>query len=160
MNVEKWIVAHFSPTGGTKKIADAIAAGFDTPVEEMAFKRSAVRSRSSAAKQQQAPVRVPVAISSVNHQFYFEHHLELFPDQRASEFLSFFSIDMGSIFSPTTPSYVLCCNIHDLSGFKALSHPSVINTKLISCTTESLPDPAYVSPFAAAQQYYAASILR
>ena len=35
MNVEKWIVAHFSPTGGTKKVADAIAAGFDTPVEEM-----------------------------------------------------------------------------------------------------------------------------
>ena len=34
MNVEKWIVAHFSPTGGTKKVADAIAAGFDTPVEE------------------------------------------------------------------------------------------------------------------------------
>ena len=28
MNVEKWIIAHFSPTGGTKKVADAIAAGF------------------------------------------------------------------------------------------------------------------------------------
>ena len=35
MNVEKWIIAHFSPTGGTKKIADAIAAGFNTPVVEM-----------------------------------------------------------------------------------------------------------------------------
>ena len=35
MNIEKWIVAHFSPTGGTKKVADAIAAGFNTPVLEM-----------------------------------------------------------------------------------------------------------------------------
>ena len=35
MNVEKWIVAHFSPTGGTKKVADAIAAGFHIPVEEV-----------------------------------------------------------------------------------------------------------------------------
>ena len=35
MNVEKWIIAHFSPTGGTKKVADAIAAGFQTPVVEM-----------------------------------------------------------------------------------------------------------------------------
>ena len=35
MNIEKWIVAHFSPTGGTKRIADAIAAGFSTPVVEM-----------------------------------------------------------------------------------------------------------------------------
>ena len=35
MNIEKWIVAHFSPTGGTKRIADAIAAGFGTPVVEM-----------------------------------------------------------------------------------------------------------------------------
>ena len=35
MNIEKWIIAHFSPTGGTKKIADAIAAGFHTLVEEM-----------------------------------------------------------------------------------------------------------------------------
>ena len=35
MNIEKWIVAHFSPTGGTKKIADVIAAGFNTPVAEM-----------------------------------------------------------------------------------------------------------------------------
>ena len=35
MNIEKWIVAHFSPTGGTKHVADAIAAGFGTPVVEM-----------------------------------------------------------------------------------------------------------------------------
>ena len=35
MNIEKWIVAHFSPTGGTRKVADAIAAGFNIPVEEM-----------------------------------------------------------------------------------------------------------------------------
>ena len=35
MNTPKWIVAHFSPTGGTKKVADAIAAGFGTPVVEM-----------------------------------------------------------------------------------------------------------------------------
>ena len=35
MNVEKWIIAHFSPTGGTRKVADAIAAGFQTPVVEM-----------------------------------------------------------------------------------------------------------------------------
>jgi len=35
MNIEKWIVANFSPTGGTKKVADAIAAGFGTPVVEM-----------------------------------------------------------------------------------------------------------------------------
>ena len=35
MKIEKWIVAHFSPTGGTKKVADAIAAGFNTPVVEM-----------------------------------------------------------------------------------------------------------------------------
>ena len=35
MNIEKWIIAHFSLTGGTKKVADAIAAGFNTPVEEM-----------------------------------------------------------------------------------------------------------------------------
>ena len=35
MNIEKWIIAHFSPTGGTKKIADAIAAGFHTLVAEM-----------------------------------------------------------------------------------------------------------------------------
>ena len=35
MNVTRWIIAHFSPTGGTKRIADAIAAGFNVPVEEM-----------------------------------------------------------------------------------------------------------------------------
>ena len=35
MMIEKWIIAHFSPTGGTKKIADAIAAGFHIPVVEM-----------------------------------------------------------------------------------------------------------------------------
>ena len=35
MNVEKWIIAHFSPTGGTRKIADAISAGLSTPVAEM-----------------------------------------------------------------------------------------------------------------------------
>ena len=35
MNIEKWIIAHFSPTGGTKRVADAIAAGFNTPVAEM-----------------------------------------------------------------------------------------------------------------------------
>ena len=35
MHIEKWIVAHFSPTGGTKKVADAIAAGFHTPVVEL-----------------------------------------------------------------------------------------------------------------------------
>ena len=34
MNIEKWILAHFSPTGGTKKVADAITAGFDIPVVE------------------------------------------------------------------------------------------------------------------------------
>ena len=35
MNIEKWIIAHFSPTGGTRKVADAIAAGFSVPVVEM-----------------------------------------------------------------------------------------------------------------------------
>lgn len=35
MNIEKWIIAHFSPTGGTKKVADAIAAGLGTPVVEL-----------------------------------------------------------------------------------------------------------------------------
>lgn len=35
MKIEKWIVAHFSPTGGTRKVAEAIAAGFHTPVVEM-----------------------------------------------------------------------------------------------------------------------------
>ncbi len=40
MTIEKWIIAHFSPTGGTKKIADAIAAGFHTPVVEMDLTRA------------------------------------------------------------------------------------------------------------------------
>ena len=40
MNIEKWIIAHFSPTGGTKKVADAIAAGFNTPIEEMDLTKS------------------------------------------------------------------------------------------------------------------------
>ena len=40
MNIEKWIIAHFSPTGGTKKVADAIAAGFPTPVVEMDLTKS------------------------------------------------------------------------------------------------------------------------
>ena len=35
MNIEKWIIAHFSPTGGTRKVANAIAAGFGTPTVEM-----------------------------------------------------------------------------------------------------------------------------
>ena len=35
MNIEKWIIAHFSPTGGTKNVADAITAGFSVPVAEM-----------------------------------------------------------------------------------------------------------------------------
>ena len=35
MNIEKWIIAHFSPTGGTKRVADAIAAGFAVPIAEM-----------------------------------------------------------------------------------------------------------------------------
>ena len=35
MRIEIWIIAHFSPTGGTKKVADAIAAGFNIPVAEM-----------------------------------------------------------------------------------------------------------------------------
>jgi len=40
MNIEKWIIAHFSPTGGTKKVADAIAAGFNMPVVEMDLTRA------------------------------------------------------------------------------------------------------------------------
>ena len=40
MKIEKWIVAHFSPTGGTKKVADAIAAGFGTPVAELDLTRA------------------------------------------------------------------------------------------------------------------------
>ena len=39
MNLEKWIIAHFSPTGGTKKVADAIAEGFCIPVVEMDLTR-------------------------------------------------------------------------------------------------------------------------
>lgn len=35
MNITKWIVAHFSPTGGTKKVADGIAAGFGSPVADV-----------------------------------------------------------------------------------------------------------------------------
>ena len=35
MNNMKWIIASFSPTGGTKKIADGIAAGFDAPLFEV-----------------------------------------------------------------------------------------------------------------------------
>lgn len=35
MNIAKWTVAHFSPTGGTKRVADAIAAGFQTPIVEL-----------------------------------------------------------------------------------------------------------------------------
>ena len=41
MNVEKWIIAHFSPTGGTKKVADAIAAGLGIPVVEMDLTKDA-----------------------------------------------------------------------------------------------------------------------
>ena len=33
--MNKLVIAHFSPTGGTKKIADAIAAGFTLPIEEV-----------------------------------------------------------------------------------------------------------------------------
>ena len=33
--MKKWIVAYFSPTGGTKKVADAIAAGWSSPVVEI-----------------------------------------------------------------------------------------------------------------------------
>ena len=40
MNIEKWIIAYFSPTGGTKKVADAIAAGFNTPVVKMDLTRA------------------------------------------------------------------------------------------------------------------------
>ena len=35
MNTPKWIIAHFSPTGGTKRVADAIAAGFSVPIAQM-----------------------------------------------------------------------------------------------------------------------------
>ena len=40
MNIEKWIIAHFSPTGGTKKVADAIAAGLERPIVEMDLTRA------------------------------------------------------------------------------------------------------------------------
>ena len=40
MNTPKWIIAHFSPTGGTKKVADAIAAGFERPIVEMDLTRA------------------------------------------------------------------------------------------------------------------------
>ena len=40
MTIEKWIIAHFSPTGGTRKVADAIAAGFNTPVAEIDLTRA------------------------------------------------------------------------------------------------------------------------
>ena len=43
MKNEKWIIAHFSPTGGTKKVADAIAAGLDAPVVEMDLTKENVR---------------------------------------------------------------------------------------------------------------------
>lgn len=35
MNKKKLIVAHFSPTGGTKKVADAIASAFPMPIAEV-----------------------------------------------------------------------------------------------------------------------------
>lgn len=35
MKIDKWIVAYFSPTGGTKKIAAAISGSFPTPVTEV-----------------------------------------------------------------------------------------------------------------------------
>lgn len=35
MNPKKLILAYFSPTGGTRKVAQAIAGGFDLPVEEV-----------------------------------------------------------------------------------------------------------------------------
>ena len=40
MRIEKWILAHFSPTGGTRKVADAIATGFNIPVVEMDLTRA------------------------------------------------------------------------------------------------------------------------
>ena len=40
MNIKRWIIAHFSPTGGTRKVADAIAAGINTPVVEMDLTRA------------------------------------------------------------------------------------------------------------------------
>ena len=35
MNITKWTVAHFSPTGGTRRIAHAISEGFGTPTREL-----------------------------------------------------------------------------------------------------------------------------
>ncbi|MBP3413470.1 MAG: 4Fe-4S ferredoxin, partial [Oscillospiraceae bacterium] len=35
MNTTRLIVAYFSPTGGTKKVVDAIVAGFDMPAVEV-----------------------------------------------------------------------------------------------------------------------------
>lgn len=35
MKTDKWIIACFSPTGGTGRIADAIAAGFETPTHKI-----------------------------------------------------------------------------------------------------------------------------
>ena len=35
MNVEKWIVAHFSPTGGTKKVADIICGTLEGEFNEI-----------------------------------------------------------------------------------------------------------------------------
>ena len=40
MGIEKWIIAHFSPTGGTRKVADAIAEGLHTPIAEMDLTRA------------------------------------------------------------------------------------------------------------------------
>ena len=40
MKIDKWIIAHFSPTGGTRKVAKAIAAGFNIPVVEMDLTRT------------------------------------------------------------------------------------------------------------------------
>ena len=42
MNTKKWIIAHLSPTGGTKKVADAIAAGFNVLTVEMDLTRADV----------------------------------------------------------------------------------------------------------------------
>ena len=45
MNIEKCIIAHFSPTGGTKKVADAIAVIKQVPadiVEKTVFKNTKI----------------------------------------------------------------------------------------------------------------------
>ena len=39
MNINRWILAHFSPTGGTKKVADAIAKGLGTEVVDLDLSR-------------------------------------------------------------------------------------------------------------------------